>query len=219
MFNWFEKLTQPFPQMETEKPPKTLFGFCRFYTRGFEAPLLVMAIFSALIAVTEVTLLRYMGELVDILANQDRATFWADQGDRMMMMVLLVVVVMPCLGFVHSMVMHQTLLGNYPMSIRWLIHRYLLKQAVGFFQRDFAGRVATKVMQSALAVRETVMKLVDVLVYISVYFLSMIWMMGEADGLLMLPIVVWLGIYVLIQFYFIPRMKQVATDQADARRL
>ncbi|HBC3385048.1 TPA: ABC transporter ATP-binding protein [Vibrio parahaemolyticus] len=216
MFNWFEKLTQPFPQMETEKPPKTLFGFCRFYTRGFEAPLLVMAIFSALIAVTEVTLLRYMGELVDILANQDRATFWADQGDRMMM-VLLVVVVMPCLGFVHSMVMHQTLLGNYPMSIRWLIHRYLLKQAVGFFQRDFAGRVATKVMQSALAVRETVMKLVDVLVYISVYFLSMIWMMGEADGLLMLPIVVWLGIYVLIQFYFIPRMKQVATDQADAR--
>ncbi|MFH4263771.1 hypothetical protein WAJ43_23270, partial [Acinetobacter baumannii] len=66
------------------------------------------------------TLLRYMGELVDILANQDRATFWVDQGDRMMMMVLLVVVVMPCLGFVHSMVMHQTLLGNYPMSIRWL---------------------------------------------------------------------------------------------------
>ncbi|MCV6072383.1 ABC transporter ATP-binding protein, partial [Escherichia coli] len=74
-----EKLTQPFPQMETEQPPKTLFGFCRFHTRGFEAPLLVMAIFSALIAVTEVTLLRYMGELVDILANQDRATFWADQ--------------------------------------------------------------------------------------------------------------------------------------------
>ncbi|RXQ06121.1 ABC transporter ATP-binding protein [Vibrio parahaemolyticus] len=217
MFNWFEKLTQPFPQMQTEKPPKTLFGFCRFYSRGFEVPLLVMAIFSALIAITEVTLLRYMGELVDILATQDRATFWTDQGDRMMMMVFLVVVVMPCLGFVHSMVMHQTLLGNYPMSIRWLIHRYLLEQAVGFFQRDFAGRVATKVMQSALSVRETVMKLVDVLVYISVYFLSMIWMMGEADGLLMLPIVAWLCMYVLIQFYFIPKMKQVATDQADAR--
>ncbi|HHF3003705.1 TPA: ABC transporter ATP-binding protein [Vibrio diabolicus] len=217
MFNWFEKLTQPFPQMETEKPPKTLFGFCRFYTRGFEAPLLVMAVFSALIAITEVTLLRYMGELVDILSNQDRATFWQDQGDRMLMMLFLVAVVMPALGFVHSMVMHQTLLGNYPMSIRWLIHRYLLKQAVGFFQRDFAGRVATKVMQSALAVRETVMKLVDVLVYISVYFLSMLWMMGEADGLLMLPIVIWIGMYAVIQFYFIPKMKQVATEQADAR--
>ncbi len=120
MFNWFEKLTQPFPQHETEKPPKTLFGFCRFYTRGFEIPLIVMAVFSALIAITEVALLKYMGELVDILSNQERATFWQDQGDQMLMMIFLVVVVMPFLGFVHSMVMHQTLLGNYPMSIRWL---------------------------------------------------------------------------------------------------
>ncbi len=217
MFNWFENLTQPFPKIDTEKPPKTLFGFCRFYTRGFEIPLAVMAVLSALIAITEVTLLRYMGELVDILSNQERATFWQDQGDTMLTMLFLVVVVMPLLGLIHSMIMHQTLLGNYPMSIRWLIHRYLLKQAVGFFQRDFAGRVATKVMQSALAVRETVMKLVDVLVYITVYFLSMIWMMGESDVLLMLPIVVWLGLYIVIQFYFIPKMKQVATDQADAR--
>lgn len=217
MFNWFEKLTQAFPEQEPQMPPKHLLGFCRHYTRGFEVPLLLMAILSALIAWTEVTLLSYMGELVDILSTQDRATFWQDQGDRMWTMVLLVVVVMPALGITHSMIMHQTLLGNYPMSIRWLIHRYLLKQAVGFFQRDFAGRVATKVMQSALAVRETVMKLVDVLVYISVYFVAMIWMMGESDLLLMLPIAIWLVMYILIQLFFIPRLKKVATDQADAR--
>ncbi|MGL6312483.1 ABC transporter ATP-binding protein [Vibrio sp. WXL103] len=217
MFHWFERLTQPFPNKESTRPPKDLVGFCRHYTKGFELPLVVMSLLSAAIAIAEVTLLSYLGELVDILSNQDRATFWQDQGDRIWMMLLLVAVVMPLLGFVHSMIMHQTLLGNYPMSIRWLIHRYLLKQAVGFFQRDFAGRVATKVMQSALAVREAVMKLVDVLVYISVYFVSMIWMMGESDRILMLPIVVWLVMYVLIQFYFVPRMKKVATDQADAR--
>ncbi|UTT87200.1 ABC transporter ATP-binding protein/permease (plasmid) [Vibrio pelagius] len=219
MFNWFERLTKAFPEHESGKPPKTLVGFCRFYTKGFEFPLVAMAILSALIAISEVTLLRYLGELVDILANQDRATFWQDQGDRIENMLILVVVIMPILGFFHSMIMHQTLLGNYPMSIRWLIHRYLLKQAVGFFQRDFAGRVATKVMQSALAVRETVMKLLDVLVYISVYFVSMIWMMGESDLILMLPILIWLVLYIFIQLYFIPRMKQVATDQADARSI
>ncbi|WP_261884313.1 ABC transporter ATP-binding protein [Vibrio pelagius] len=219
MFNWFERLTKAFPEHESGKPPKTLVGFCRFYTKGFEFPLVAMAILSALIAISEVTLLRYLGELVDILANQDRATFWQDQGDRIENMLILVVVIMPILGFCHSMIMHQTLLGNYPMSIRWLIHRYLLKQAVGFFQRDFAGRVATKVMQSALAVRETVMKLLDVLVYISVYFVSMIWMMGESDLILMLPILIWLVLYIFIQLYFIPRMKQVATDQADARSI
>ncbi|NAZ93999.1 ABC transporter ATP-binding protein [Vibrio toranzoniae] len=219
MFNWFENLTKPFPSHETEKPPRSLFGFCRFYTRGFEVPLVLMAILSALIAISEVALLRYLGELVDILANQDRETFWQDQGDSIKNMLILVVVVMPTLGFFHSMIMHQSLLGNYPMSIRWLIHRYLLKQAVGFFQRDFAGRVATKVMQSALAVRETVMKLLDVLVYISVYFISMIWMMGESDLILMLPILIWLVLYIFIQLYFIPKMKQIATVQADARSI
>jgi len=217
MFNWFENLTKPFPTHESQKPPKTIVGFCRFYTNGFEIPLVIMAILSALIAISEVALLRYMGELVDVLTNQDKATFWQDQGDRIKDMLILVVVIMPILSVLHSMIMHQTLLGNYPMSIRWMIHRYLLKQAVGFFQRDFAGRVATKVMQSALAVRETVMKLLDVLVYISVYFISMIWMMAEADLILMLPILIWLIIYIIIQVYFIPKMKEIATVQADAR--
>ncbi len=217
MFQWFERLTQAFPNEEPQKPPTTLFAFCRHYTRGFEKPLLIMSILSACVAVAEVTLLRYMGELVDILSSQNPDTFWADQTDRLWSMGLLVAVVMPLLAFTHSMIMHQTLLGNYPMSIRWLVHRYMLKQSVGFFQKDFSGRVATKVMQSALAIRETVMKLVDVLVYISVYFVSMIWMVGEADQVLMLPILIWLITYVVIQFYFIPKMKSVATEQADAR--
>lgn len=217
MFQWFEKLTAPFPEEEPQKPPRTLFGFCRHYTRGFEKPLVIMSLLSTCVAIAEVTLIRYMGELVDILGSQNPETFWADQGNRLWTMAALVALIMPALAFFHSMIMHQTLLGNYPMSIRWQVHRYLLKQSVGFFQRDFAGRVATKVMQSALAVRETVMKLVDVMVYISVYFVSMVWMMGESDMTLMLPILVWLIAYICIQIYYIPRMKQVATDQADAR--
>lgn len=217
MFRWFEKLTTPFPMQEPTQPPKSLFAFCRHYTKGFEKPLVIMSLLSACVAIAEVTLIRYMGQLVDILGSQSRETFWTDQTETLWTMALLVCVVMPSLAFFHSMIMHQTLLGNYPMSIRWLVHRYLLKQSVGFFQRDFAGRVATKVMQSSLAVRETVMKLVDVMVYISVYFVSMAWMMGESDQVLMLPILIWLLVYIAIQFYYIPRMKQVATDQADAR--
>ncbi|EMQ2874833.1 ABC transporter ATP-binding protein [Vibrio navarrensis] len=217
MFRWFEKFTTPFPMQEPTQPPKSLFAFCRHYTKGFEKPLVIMSLLSACVAIAEVTLIRYMGQLVDILGSQSRETFWTDQTETLWTMALLVCVVMPCLAFFHSMIMHQTLLGNYPMSIRWLVHRYLLKQSVGFFQRDFAGRVATKVMQSSLAVRETVMKLVDVMVYISVYFVSMVWMMGESDQVLMLPILIWLLVYIAIQFYYIPRMKQVATDQADAR--
>ncbi|MDO6805393.1 ABC transporter transmembrane domain-containing protein, partial [Wenyingzhuangia sp. 1_MG-2023] len=95
--------------------------------------------------------------------------------------------------------------------------RYLLRQSLAFYQDDFAGRVATKVMQSALAVRETVMKLLDVLVYILVYFTAIIVMVAAADWRLILPMLGWLLAYVLIQIYFVPRLKRVSAAQADAR--
>jgi ATP-binding cassette subfamily B protein len=217
ILRWFETRTQAFPVDDPVKPPKTLFGFCAHYSKGFRGSLLIMALFSALVAVAEVVMLRFMGDLVDILATQDRATFWQDQGDTMLMMMALVLIVLPVLATVHTLVLHQSIMGNFPMAIRWNAHRYLLKQSVGFFQRDFAGRVATKVMQTALSVRETVMKIVDVMVYIVVYFVSMVLMMAQADWVLMLPILTWLLIYTGIQFYFVPKMKKISTDQADAR--
>ncbi|MDR8300597.1 ABC transporter ATP-binding protein, partial [Acinetobacter baumannii] len=87
------------------------------------------------------------------------------------------------------------ILGNYPMSIRWLAHRYLLKQSLGFYQNEFAGRIATKVMQTALAVRETATKLLDVMVYVVVYFGSLLYLIADADWRLVLPMIAWLVIY------------------------
>ncbi|EGR0726113.1 ABC transporter ATP-binding protein [Vibrio cholerae] len=217
MFQWFEKLTEPFPAQEPQTPPKSLVAFCRYYTQGFEKPLLLMSLLSACVAMAEVTLVRYMGEIVDILSTQERHQFWEIHGERLWTMAALVLVVMPILALVHSMLLHQTILGNYPMSIRWSTHRYLLKQSIGFFQRDFAGRVATKVMQNANSVRETVLKLVDLSVYIAVYMVSMLVMIAEADKVLVVPILVWLLFYIAIQVYFVPRLKTISTDQANAQ--
>lgn len=94
------------------------------------------------------------------------------------------------------------------MVIRWLAHRYLLRQSVSFYSNDFAGRVATKVMQTVLAVREAVMKTLDVLVYVLVYFISMVVTVGKADWRLMLPMLVWLGVYVAIQYFFVPKTQE-----------
>ncbi|HHY0362941.1 TPA: ABC transporter ATP-binding protein [Vibrio cholerae] len=217
MFQWFEKLTEPFPAQEPQTPPKSLVAFCRYYTQGFEKPLLLMSLLSACVAMAEVTLVRYMGEIVDILSTQERYQFWEIHGERLWTMAALVLVVMPILALVHSMLLHQTILGNYPTSIRWSTHRYLLKQSIGFFQRDFAGRVATKVMQNANSVRETVLKLVDLSVYIAVYMVSMLVMIAEADKILVVPILVWLLFYIAIQVYFVPRLKTISTDQANAQ--
>ncbi|MCG7496498.1 ABC transporter ATP-binding protein/permease [Vibrio sp. Of7-15] len=217
MYKKFEKITSAFPKQEPEQPPNTLFAFCRYYTKGYELPLLAMAVLSGLIAIIEVSLFGFMGTLVDWLSTHDPETLLAEEGATLFGMAILVLVVMPALVLLHSLIVHQTLLGNYPMSIRWLAHRYLLRQSVSFYQDDFAGRIATKVMQTALSVRETVMKLLDVLVYITVYFASMVVMIGQSDTRLMAPMLLWLFAYVGIQFYFVPKLKKIASEQADAR--
>lgn len=176
-----------------------------------------MAIFTALIAVMEVSLFGFLGQLVDILNQYTPDTFWAEFGDRILLMAGIVLIALPLCVFIHSMIIHQTLLGNYPMMIRWQAHRYLLGQSVGFYQNEFAGRIATKVMQTALAVRETVMKLLDVLLYVLVYFGGMLVLVGALDYRLAIPLILWFIAYTGMLYYFLPRLAQVSAAQADAR--
>ncbi len=217
MLSFFEKRINPFPPEHPEQPPRGLYAFCRHYTRGLEGSLLAMSCLTAMLAILEVTLFSFMGDLVDWLSTQSPDTLFASEGTKLLLMSLVVLVAMPVVVLLHALITYQSLLGNYPMRIRWQAHRYLLKQSLNFYENDFAGRLATKVMQTALGVRETVMKLLDVLVYILVYFISALVMIGTADWRLMLPMVVWLAAYIGIQFYFVPRMKKIATEQADAR--
>ncbi|NRF27235.1 ABC transporter ATP-binding protein [Vibrio coralliilyticus] len=217
MFKKFEGFTKPFPDEEPSHPPSGIFAFCRYYTRGFEVPLILMSLMATVVAIVEVSLFGAMGNLVDWLSTSNPETFWQENQSELMLYGGLLLIVMPILVVAYSLLVHQTLLGNYPMSIRWLAHRYLLKQSLNFYQDDFAGRVATKVMQTSLAVRETVMKTMDVFVYVSVYFTAIVVLLAQADWRLMIPMVIWLMCYVCIQLYFVPKLKKVASEQADAR--
>ncbi|RXJ73726.1 multidrug ABC transporter ATP-binding protein [Veronia nyctiphanis] len=219
IYKLFERMTLAFPPDKPEQPPSGLLAFCLHYTRGFEVPLIAMSVLTALIAIVEVSLFGFMGQLVDWLVNSNPDTFLQEEGMTLIGISVLILIVMPALIALHSLLLHQTLLGNYPMSIRWLAHRYLLRQSVSFYQNDFAGRIATKVMQTSLSVRETVMKLLDVAVYISVYFLSMLVIIGQSDWRLMIPMLLWLLTYIAIQVYFVPKLKSVSSEQAEARSM
>ena len=172
MFKLFESWINPLPDKAPVKPPKSLYAFCRHYSRGFEIPLVLMSLLTAALAILEVSLFSFMGELVDLLSQHTPESLFEAEGIRLLGMSLLVLIAMPMIVLLHGLIIYQGLLGNYPMSIRWQAHRYLLKQSVSFYQNDFAGRIANKVMQTALSVRETVTKLLDVIVYIFVYFCS-----------------------------------------------
>ncbi|GAA66154.1 ABC transporter ATP-binding protein [Pseudoalteromonas sp. BSi20429] len=217
MYRLFEKMTKAFPEDQPTQPPSTLFAFCRHYTKGMELSLVLMSISAAMLAILEVSLFSYMGQLVDWLTAYTPETLFVEQKSELIKMAVMLLLVLPVVVFFHSAILHQALLGNYPMSIRWLAHRYLLRQSVSFYQNEFAGRIATKVLQTSLAVRETVTKLLDVLMYIVVYFGSMVFLVAEADWRLMIPLLVWLVLYICVQFYFVPRLKKIASSQADAR--
>jgi ATP-binding cassette, subfamily B, multidrug efflux pump len=219
MFGFFERLVDPFPVQKPQRPPRGIYEFCRYYTRGMEPWLLLMAGLTAITAIAEAMLFAILGQVVDWLASSDPATFIQESWVQLVVMSLFVLLFIPITTALQSLVVHQTLMGNFPMAVRWNAHRYLLDQSYGFFQNEFSGRIATKVMQTALAVRDTVMKLLNVLLFVVIYMITALVLVASADIRLCLPILIWLGFYILVQRYFVPKMKNIAMLQADARSL
>ncbi|MBI3672252.1 MAG: ABC transporter ATP-binding protein, partial [Rhizobiales bacterium] len=218
-FRWLEARVEPFPPELPDRPPAGLLGFAWHYTRPFAGLLLASVTLSAGIAFIEIYLFSFLGSLVDLLSKADRTGFWSSHGAWLAFMGALVLVVLPVLNFVSESISHQGLRGNFAMRTRWTAHRYVLRQSMDFFHNDFAGRIATKVMQVALAVRDAVMKFTEVIVYVAVYFIGALVLVATSDVRLMLPLLVWLAGYAAVCWYFVPRMGKLSEKQADMRSL
>jgi len=219
MFSWFERRLNPYPDDQPTLPPKGLLAFCWHYTKPAWPWLLLLGSCSLIIAVAEVLLYQFLGNIVDWLASADRQTFLSDEGGELIWMAVLVLVGLPLAGAVHTVTMHQVLAGNYPMIARWQMHRFLLRHSMAFFANEFAGLVSTKVMQTSLAVREATMKIIDVFVYAIGFFVSMLALVVAVEWRLVLPLILWFVFYVLILRYFIPRLRKLSSEQADARSM
>ncbi|PXW87825.1 ATP-binding cassette subfamily B protein/ATP-binding cassette subfamily B multidrug efflux pump [Nitrosomonas sp. Nm84] len=219
MFDFFERLINPYPPEHPAEPPQGLYQFCRHYIQGIELYLVLLAILTTCLAISEAMLYGVLGQMVDWLAEKEPAHFLEEEWPTLLVMSIFILIVIPMLVLLHSLVIHQTLMGNLPMRIRWLSHRYLLNQSYSFFQHEFSGRIATKVMQTALSVRETVMKLLDVMLFVTVYLTTTFMLVLNADPRLCLPLLAWLFLYIGILCHFVPQLKRVSTLQADARSL
>lgn len=217
MFSWFEKRIDPFPAETPAQPPSTLVAFCWHYTKDIWPWLALISVLTAAISIFQVLLFSFLGNIVDWLAGADPSTFLATEGWRLFWMAFVLLVALPVCSALHTLLMHQTVFGNYPMLIRWKAHRYLLGQSFSFYQDEFAGRVATKMMQTALGVRETVTKILDVLVYVVVYFAGALVLVATLDLWMMLPFIAWLCVYVLLLRNFLPRMRRISEIQSNAR--
>jgi ATP-binding cassette subfamily B multidrug efflux pump len=219
VFKWFESRLDPYPAGDPQQPPKGLVAFCLHYCMGAKRWLIAMALLGAGIALGEILLFSFMGSIIDWLGTADRATFLADEGWKLGLMAVVLLLILPTMQVLDTFIIHQTLIGNLPQRIRWMAHRYLLRQSMSYFQDEFAGRIGAKLMQTALAVREVVMKLLDVTIFVVVYFAGAVVLAAMSDWWLAVPFLVWLALYVSLLWYWVPRLGKVAEIQADARSL
>ncbi len=218
MFKYFEKLLNPFPEDFLVIPPKDLLPFIWLCTKNLRWLILCMALLTAFIGGFEAVLFSYMGSLVDLLNNSSRNDFW-DQHFSMLLSASLILILSTVLILFQTLIKHQSLAGAFPMRMRWNFHRLLLNQSMNFYHNEFAGRVAAKVMQTALAVRDLWFILADILIYVVIYFLTMILVVGKFNYVLMLPFIGWVIFYILALVYFVPRLSKLSRNQADARSL
>ncbi|MFZ5508228.1 ABC transporter ATP-binding protein [Methyloversatilis discipulorum] len=218
MLKFFETRIDPYPAGQPPTPPHDLFAFLWSCTQGMRGYIAAMTVCTALIGVFEAMLFAMLGDIVDWLGKTEPARLWAQEGDTLLLLAG-ILIASPLVIALQTLIKHQALAGSFPMRLRWNFHRHMLGQSMSFYQDEFAGRVAAKVMQTALAVRDTWMIVADILVFIIIYFVTMVTVVGGFDLTLLLPFGGWLALYVGAMVYFVPRLGKVAQSQADARSL
>ncbi|WP_273430912.1 ABC transporter ATP-binding protein [Chitinibacter tainanensis] len=217
MFAFFEKLIHPYPD-QLPKHPATFIGFVWSCTRGMRLYIALLALFTALTGAFEALLYSMLGNVVEWLSRTEPALLWQNEKNNLLLL-LGILLASPILIALQTMIKHQTLAGNFPMRLRWQFHRQMLNQSMSFYQDEFAGRISAKVMQTALAVRDTVLTCMDILVFVVIYFVTMTVVAGGFDLRLMGPFFAWLALYIAVMVFFVPRLSRVSQAQADARSL
>ena len=218
IFSWFESRIEPYPDTAPKTPEKGLWRFIWSSIEGMRRWIVVLAVFSAGIGIMEALLFQFMGKVVDWLTHYTPQALMGEKGWALAGMALMLVFFIIWRFFTDT-VRLQTLQGVFPMRLRWNFHRLMLGQSLSFYQDEFAGRVSAKVMQTALAVREVVMTVADMVVYVLVYFITTGVILAALDGWLLLPFVGWAVLFGLTMRLLIPRLAKTAQRQADARSL
>ncbi|WP_440454857.1 ABC transporter ATP-binding protein [Psychrobacter sp. ASPA161_9] len=220
LFRFFENRLPAFPDtpMPLPSPRQGLLKFLWACTKGLRGWLLFFMILSAGIGIYEAMLFAWIGNIVDWLGIYTPQTLWTEKGD-MLLLMLAVMLLSPFWIALSSFIHFQSIQGVFPMQMRWRFHQHMLGQSMQFYQDEFSGRVSAKVMQTALAVRDTVMTVTDMFMYVIVYFITTGVILFNLDSLLLIPFIIW---FVLVGFtlrFFIPKLKRTAIVQADARAL
>jgi ATP-binding cassette subfamily B multidrug efflux pump len=218
MFRFFENLVDPYSAYaETDTPPQRLWPFLRQYLRPFRRVLAAAILFKTAVAFGDVAIVWYVGRLIDLLSQSTPATFWADHGTELLWVGAVILLVRPLVAAVDVALLHNAITPNFGTLIRWRAHRHVLRQPVGWFENDFAGRLANRIMQTPPAAGEAVFQVLDAVTFAATTLIGAAVLLADADPRLLIPLVVWIALYLGLMRWTVRRVGPAATASSDAR--
>lgn len=218
MFRFFEGLIDPYgPYARTDTPPRQLWPFLKEYIRPFRRVFAVTALISILVASIDVVLIWYVGRLVDFLAGGSPAQVWAAHGTELILVGLGVFLVRPLFAGLNTALLHNAILPNFGTLIRWRAHSHVLRQPVGWFESDFAGRIANRIMQTPPAAGDAVFQTFDAVAFATVTLIGSAFVLADADPRLIIPLLIWFALYLVLVRWTLLRAGPAAKASSDAR--
>jgi len=218
VFRYFESLVDPYaPYPEADTPPDRLWPFLKAYLWPMRRVMGWAALSILAVAVIEIALIWYAGRLVDVLSDTAPGEVWTLHGLELVLVALFILFLRPLVQVVNAALLNQSLMPNVGTLVRWRSHRHVLRQSVGWFQNDFAGRIANRIMQTAPAVNEAAFQTFDAVIYSGIYLVGALWLLADTDPRLAIPLVVWLGLYVWLVTWTVPRVGKASKAFSDAR--
>ncbi len=218
LFTWFETRIPAFERGDMLQPPTQLLAFGLYYLKPVWPAFAVLTLLGLAGAAVEVALMAFIGRIVDLMrASQTPANFFQDHSTELLVMAFIALFARPAISFGIDLVKHQAISAPVNARIRWQAHGWVLRQSLAYFQNDFAGRVATRIMQVGPAIRDIAVNICDVVLWVLVHWIGAFILFFEADWRLIVPLAIWLGAYITALTYFVPRIEKLSTAMSDAR--
>ncbi|OOG42149.1 ABC transporter ATP-binding protein [Rhodanobacter sp. C05] len=217
MFRWFESFIDPFKEPVDDMPPPSVGRFYLFYLRQVWPVFAAAIVVGFGVAIVEVSLFGFIGSIVDMAKGVPAPDFFRQHGHELLWMGFVALIARPLVIGAHDLLVNQSIAPSLTNRIRWQNHRYVIRQSLGFFQNDYAGRIANRIMQTGASLRESAVQIVDAIWYVTIYTGSAIVLFAKADFWLAAPLVLWLFAYVGTLAFFIPRTKQRSWLASEAK--
>ncbi|MDU9027572.1 ABC transporter ATP-binding protein [Pseudomonas mediterranea] len=217
VYRRFEKLIDIFRDAPSSAPPNRVLPFYTYYLRQVWPSFAVLLVVGLIGALIEVALFSYLSRIIDLAQGTPNVDFFRIHGLELAWMAVVALVLRPIFVALHDLLVHQTLSPGMTSLIRWQNHSYVLKQSLNFFQNDFAGRIAQRIMQTGNSLRDSAVQAVDALWHVLIYAISSLVLFAEADWRLMIPLLLWIAAYIGSLYYFVPRVKERSVVSSDAR--